>query len=119
MGVGNLANTTVSILSGTVTDAFGDTIDASTITAEGVPACLVETRETALDVATQTPRTVRSITCWVPPWSGVEAGTEGQQLKDETTGDVYFIESVVRPSTLIGAPVDYRLSLRRVSGPDV
>jgi hypothetical protein len=119
MGVADLANTTVTLLGGRSANEFGDLVDEALVQAQGVPACIVEVSERAWDPASQVPRTVRNITGWIPAWAGVMAGFEGQQIVDEKTGDVFFIEDIVRPSNLTGAPVDVRMSLRRVSGPNV
>lgn len=117
--VAEVQNTTVTLLAGTAVNAFGDAVDAGVPQVQGVPACIIETSEKAWDPASQTPRTVRTIVCWLPYWSNPLAGFEGQQILDEQRGDTYFIEDIVQPSTLIGAPTDIRLSLRRVSGPNV
>ncbi len=119
MGVADLQNTSVSLLGGQSVDAFGDSLDEGLVQAQGIPACIVEISERAWDPASQVPRTVRTITGWIPAWAGVMAGFEGQQIIDESTGDVYFVEDVVRPSSLTGEPVDVRMTLRRVSGPGV
>jgi type IV secretory pathway VirB3-like protein len=41
------------------------------------------------------------------------------RLLDETTGDTYIVVSVTRPPTIIGAPVDLVLSLKRISANSV
>ena len=111
--VAAVANTRVSILRGTTTDAYGDIQDAEVALYTGVPAALVETARTAFDPSTQTPRTVRSITCVIPDGLSV---TNSDQILDEPTQQRYAIEEILRPPTLIGAPVDIVLTLRRVTG---
>lgn len=111
--VAEVANTTVSVLRGTTTDAYGDVQDASTPVFTGVPAVLVETGRNVMDPATQTPRTVRATTCVVPDGLGV---TNADQILDETSGQKYAITEIVRPPTLMGAPVDIVLTLKRVTG---
>ena len=107
-----LATTQVSVLRGTTTDQFGDQIPVTTPVATGIPAAIVESSRTVLDLATQTPRTVRTVTCVMPGWADV-LGTD--RLQDQTTGLTYFIETVeTQPS--LGYPGDQVLGLRRVTG---
>jgi hypothetical protein len=110
--VAEVANTTVSVLGGTTIDAYGNVRDASIVLLAGVPASLVETSRQVSDPSTQAPRTVRSVTCVVPDWAGV---TLSSQLRDESTGQTYAVEEILRPSTLMGAPVDTVLTLRRIT----
>lgn len=107
-----LATTQVSVLRGTTTDDFGDLIDAATPVVTGVPAAIVESSKTVTDQATQTPRTVRTVTCVLPAWASV---LNTDRLQDQSTGLTYFIESVeTQPS--LGYPGDQVLGLRRVTG---
>lgn len=106
------ANTTASVLRGTTSNQFGDVIDASTAVITGLPVTLVETGKSVQDPSTPTPRTIRQIYCSVPEWAGV---TNSDRIKDEQTGDVYIIISVTKPPTIIGAPVDTVLGLKRVT----
>lgn len=110
--VAEAANTSVSILRGTATDPYGDTVDSGTPYMFGVPAILTETGRSIQDPSTPMPRTIRSITCHVPPWTGVQ---DTDQIYDESTGDTYIILGVTRPPTLIGTPVDMLLTLKRVT----
>lgn len=105
------------MLTGQSTDAFGDLQDAGQVQTSHIPAYLAEMRATVWDPATQQPRTVRTIQARVSTWNNILAGFESQQLLDESTGDVYWVEDIIYPPTIIGAPVDLRLTLRRVSGP--
>jgi len=117
MVVAEIANTYVTFLTGQSTDAWGNLADAGTPQTSHIPAFLAETRQTTWDPATQMPRTVRNITLRVQPFFPIEAGFESQQILDETTGEVFYVESVVAVPTIIGAPTDYRITLRRVTGP--
>jgi hypothetical protein len=117
--VAELTNTYLTVLGGQTTDAYGDLQDAATVQTAHVPAFLAETRQTVWDPVAQEPRTVRTIQARISTWTTIQAGFESQQLVDETTGDVYFVEDVIYPPTIIGAPVDLRLTLRRVTGPSV
>ena len=115
--VAEIMNTMITLLTGQATDAWGNLVDAGTPATTHIPAFLAETRETTWDPATQMPRTVRNITLRVQQWFPVYAGFESPQILDETTGEVFFVEDVVIPPTIIGAPVDPRIHLRRVTGP--
>ncbi len=51
--------------------------------------------------------------CIAPAWLGV---LNSDQILNERTGDKYIVESVETPPSITGAPVDTRLSLRRITG---
>lgn len=105
-------NTTVSLLRGETTDDFGDVTDSPTAVAQGVGATLIETAQVVQDPSTQTPRVIRTTTALVPLWLG--AG-ENDRLLDETSGDVFMVEDVVKIPNLTGAVPDLKLVLRRVT----
>lgn len=107
-----ISNTQISILRGQTVDAYGNKQDSGIAILTGVDACLVETSKTVMDRVSQTPRTVRTTTCVVPDWANV---TTADQITDESSGSRYAIEDIVKPPTLIGAPVDIILTLRRVT----
>jgi hypothetical protein len=111
--VAAVQNTTVSLLRGTATDAYGDTVDAAVPVLSGVPAVVIERSQSVLDPATQTPMIVRSTVCVVPQWTGALAT---DQIRNDRTGDTFAIEDILLPDTLMGAPVDITLTLRRVTG---
>lgn len=108
-----IANTTVAVLRGTAANAYGDPVDTRIPVYTGISAYLGERSKQAFDSASQTPRTVRSVVCVVPGWTDVHTT---DQIQDESTGYVYAIEDVLKPPTLMGAPVDEVLTLRRVTG---
>ena len=109
----------MSIVGGQATNAYGDLADAGTVQTAHIPALLAETRQTFWDPVAQVPRTVRTIEARVSTWNPISSGFESQQLVDESTGDVYFVEDIIYLPSIIGAPVDLRLTLRRVTGPTV
>lgn len=113
-----IANTTVTVLGGTSTNAFGDTIPAGNVLLSGVPAFIGETNRKVQDPSSPTPRTIRQITGQVPRWAGVN---NTRQLVDERTGDTYQVMSVTDPPSLFGTPGQWPqvLELKRVtaSGP--
>jgi hypothetical protein len=106
------ANTTATVLRGTTVNQFGDEIDANTPFISGLPVTLIETGKSVQDPSTPTPRTIRQIYCNVPEWAGI---LNTDQIRDERTGDTYIIIGVTRPPTIIGAPVDTVLQLKRVT----
>lgn len=112
MSVAETANTSVTVYNSTTQNQWGDVIDDNTPSLEHIPATLIETGKTIQEPNSPTPRTIRQISCWVPFWSGV---TDSSRILDETTGDIYIVVGVTRPPTIIGAPVDLRLDLKRVS----
>lgn len=106
------ANTTATIYRGTTENQFGDAVDSNTPFITSLPVTLVETGKSVQDRSSPTPRTIRQIYCNVPEWAGV---LNTDRIKDEQTGDVYIIISVTKPPTIIGAPVDTVLGLKRIS----
>jgi hypothetical protein len=112
VSVAETANTLCSILRGTTSNWAGDEIDANTPFREHLPATLIETGHKTQDPSSPTPRTIREITLRLPYWS---EATDKDRILDESTGDVYMIISVTKPPTIIGAPVDLVLSLKRVT----
>jgi hypothetical protein len=103
-------------LRGTTTNWAGDEVDSNVPFISGLPITLIETGKTVQDPSTATPRTIRQITAIVPEWAGV---LNTDRLLDESTGDTYIIISVTRPPTIIGAPVDTVLGLKRISANSV
>jgi hypothetical protein len=89
----NLATTTVSVLGGTSTDAFGDEADGTTVLASGVPASLIESTRTAQEPVTGTPRIIRTHICRLPPGTAVD---ETKRIKDEQTSEIYIVVAVTR-----------------------
>jgi hypothetical protein len=112
VSVAEIQNTTATILRGTTTNQFGDEIDDNQPLVQHLPVFLAETGKTVQDPSTPTPRTIRQITCTVPQYVGI---TNEDRIKDEATGDTYIIIGVTTPPTIIGAPVDLVLDLKRIS----
>jgi hypothetical protein len=114
----DIANTTISVLRGTTTNAFGDTIPSGTPVQSGIPVFIGETGRKVQDPSSSTPRTIRQVTGRVPAWAGIR---NTDQLLDEKTGDTYMILSVTQPPTLFGSPGEWPqvLELKRTtaSGP--
>lgn len=107
-----VSNTAVTVLRGVTVTGFGDLQDDRGLLFTDVPASLIENAEIVNDPATQTPMIIRSSVCLLPAWTGVQ---DTDQILDQATGDTYAIEDIIRPPTFIGAPVDTKLVLRRIS----
>ena len=105
-----LANCTVSILRGTTTDQWGDTVDSGAVAATGIPAFIVVRSRSVFDPSTQTPRTVQTIVGAIGSTVDVR---DTDQILDETHSVTYAVESVTQPLAA-GITPDQTLELRRV-----
>lgn len=104
-----LATTTISVLRGTETDAFGDEVDTDSVHASGIPASLIEASRQASEPVTGIPRIIRTHVGRVPPGTDV---TEDDRIKDELTSEIYIVVSVTRNANPIMAQ-PLRLDLKR------
>lgn len=105
----NLATTTVSVLGGTSTDAFGDETDGTTVLASGIPASLIESTRTAMEPVTGIPRIIRTHVCRLPPGTAVD---ETKRIKDEQTAEIYIVVAVTRNANpVLAQPL--RVDLKR------
>jgi hypothetical protein len=105
------ATTTVSVLRGSSTDGFGDTVSADTVAASGIPASILEQRRTVYTPADNRVQQVLYYLGRVPGDTDVQLT---DRILDEVTGDVYRVDS----SSRVGSPVtmnDLRLDLRKAS----
>lgn len=106
------ANALISVLRGTTTDGYGDTLDDMQPLYQSIPATLVETTQVVQDPDTQTPRVIRAITGLVPLWLGVQTT---DQVQDQA-GNLYIVVDVITQPNITGAPPESKLILRRVTG---
>ena len=95
-----LATTSVTILRGTSTDAFGDETDTDTPIATRVPASLIESTRTAMEPVSGTPRIIRTHVCRLPSTTDI---TENDRIKDEQTDEIYIVVSVTKNSNPVVA----------------
>ncbi len=105
------ATTTVSVLRGSTTDVFGDTVAADTVAASGVPASILEQRRTMRTAADDR---VQQVLYYIGRVAGDSDIQLQDRIRDEITGDTYFVDAVSR----VGSPVqmnDLRLDLRKAS----
>lgn len=109
-----LANCLVSVLRGTATNEFGDTVDVgadpSAVVATDIPAFIAVKSETITDPSTQTPRVVQTIRGAIG--SDVDI-RDTDQLYDDTHDVTYAVEAVTQPLAA-GITPDQELELRRV-----
>jgi hypothetical protein len=106
-----LANTKVSILTGTSVDSWGDTVDGDTVSASGIPASLIERSRLVTTPEQPTPRVIRFAVARLP--SSTVVGAE-DRIRDERTGTVYAITAVTAQPG-VGHTPDLRLDLKRVT----
>lgn len=83
--------TTVDVLRGTTTDAYGDLVDTDTTVLTGLRASIIEQRQRPHQPRDGEDRNVRYFKGRVPRGTGV---AKGDRLRDTTTGTVYVVESV-------------------------
>lgn len=104
-------STTVTVLRGTTTSAFGDQLDNTAVAASGIPAVITERSRTVFDHATQTPRVIRTVSC------AVQSDTDlrrTDRLRDEATDVVYAVDAVTQPGGA-GYTADLLVTLKRVT----
>lgn len=105
------ANTRVTILRGTSTDAFGDPVDTLTEVATGITASIIEQRKTVTNPVDGVVRRVRYTTGRLP------AGTDlrdGDRVKDEKTGVIYMFDASSQVENAVRTN-DIHLDLKRVT----
>jgi hypothetical protein len=105
------ATTTVAILRGTSTNAYGDEQDNETVAATGVVASIVEQTRYTEDPSSDRPRVVRY--CIGRMYNGTDI-RPGDRVRDEGDSTVYIVDSVTSPQHAAIRP-DVRLELRRVT----
>ncbi len=106
-----IPTTTVTILAGTTTNGFGDTVDAAVPVATGVPASLIEQRQNTTRSASRRPQTMRYARCRVPNGTPVAVGN---RVRDESTQIVWQVDDITQVRHVVSTQ-DIRLNLRRAS----
>lgn len=105
-----LANCLISVLRGTNTNAWGDTVDNGTVVTSGIPAFIAVRSKSIYDGATQSSRVVQRIVGAVG--SNVDV-RDTDQIRDETNDVIYAVEAVTQPLGA-GLTPDLELELTRV-----
>lgn len=85
------ATTRVDVMRGTATNAYGDTVDATTVVMAGIPASIIERSRRVHEPKDGQDRIVRIAKARVPHGTGV---LKGDRLRDTATGTVYVIDNV-------------------------
>lgn len=110
-----LANTRVTVLTGTTTSEWGDPVDSTTPSTNpaqrGIPASLIEQTRTVTTPESTVPRVIRYTVARLP--AGVPVGNE-DRIRDDRTNTIYAITAVTLPSG-VGHTQDLRLDLKRVT----
>ena len=105
-----VATTTVSILRGTATNRYGDTVDTDAVAATRVPASILERPVTGTKPAEgreDTPRTYALRT----RWRGLQ---QNDRIRDERTGVIYAVTTLAPQTNPVGHAV-VRADLQRVT----
>jgi hypothetical protein len=106
-----VATTSISILRGVTTDAYGDEQDTDTPVHTGIPASLTEQTRRVTTRDDPVPRIVRYAVARVTAGTDV---TDQDRIRDERTGAVYIVEAVSSMANPAAA-ADLRLDLRRTT----
>lgn len=105
------ATTTLAVLRGTTTDAYGDEQDTDTPVHTGIPASLTEQTRRVTTRDDPTPRVIRYTVGRVTAGTDI---TDQDRVRDERTGDVYIVDAVSQMANFATA-ADLRLDLRRTT----
>lgn len=106
-----IATTTLTVLRGTTTDAFGDEQDMDTPVHTGVPASLTEQTRRVTTRDDPAPRIIRTAIARVAAGADI---TDQDRVRDERTGAVYIVDATSAMANPALA-VDVRLDLRRTT----
>lgn len=106
-----IASCTASILRGTTTNEFGDTVDTDTVIQSGIPFYISDIADRVWDPSTQTPRVIRSIDGQCQ--SDVDLRI-GDRVRDDTNGITYIVNDVTQPYGA-GWTSDLDVDLKRIT----
>lgn len=106
-------NRLMTVMRGTEVNAYGDETDVGIPIYRDVPAALAEVEEVTFDRASQTRRTIRTVTCKFQAYVDV---TSDDTLMDQFTGYFYLIESMKEQPGIGYYPAPKILTLRMRSG---
>lgn len=112
--VAEAANASVTILRATGATKYGQP-DVWTVLFSGVPAVLVDMVAGGPNTSSTTPTGTRTVEAHLPAAVGL---LDSDHIRDEATGNLYVVGEISQPPTLIGAPVDTKVTLQLVT-PDV
>jgi hypothetical protein len=106
-----IATTTLAVLRGTTSNAWGDEQDTDTPVHAGIPAALTEQTRRVTTRDDPTPRIVRYAVSRVAAGTDV---TDQDRVRDERTGAVYIVDAVSSMANP-ALTADLRLDLRRTT----
>lgn len=110
--VAEAANVTVTILRATTPTKYGQPNDWVPLYS-GVPAVFVDSLSGNSNTTSTTPTGTRTVECHLPAVLGLRGS---DQIRNDTNGRLYLVGEISEPSTLMGAPVDTKVTLQLVSG---
>lgn len=90
------ATTTVSILRGTETNAYNDTVDTTAAIHTGVIAAIMERDRRVYLPAEQAVRVIRTYSARFPPNVDLQ---KLDRVKDERTGVIYLVTEIRQPAS--------------------
>lgn len=106
-----MAATTVSILRGSGTDAYGDPTDLDHTVRSNIPCSIRELRALVTTTSDGRPQQARFLVGRLPSDTDVR---DGDRLRDDRTGTIYILDAVTRnPSAIMDSGI--RLDLRRIT----
>lgn len=83
-----LATTTVSVLRGTSTTAFGDEVDAATVVQTGVPMAIMAQSQSSTRAVDQRTQEVETFRGRAPKGTAIYTG---DRVQDERSGEIYTV----------------------------
>lgn len=105
-----IPTTTITVLRGSTTDSYGDDVDGTDSVYSKVPAAIGEQSPIIEITPDGTPRTIRRFRTRIPAYVQLQ---DEDRIKDERTGDIYIIDSIVRSQNPVFTP-ERSVNLRRV-----
>lgn len=110
-----IPTTLVNIYRGDTTDAYGDPVNQNTTPImTSVPCALIESLQRTSNPSSGSEAFVETVTLRFRPTTDVR---EQDRVRDTRTGYVYFVDTVSKPQSVVGAN-DVRCSATRVSTGD-
>lgn len=97
------------------TTPLGDAAGTYDLVATGVPASITEDSRSTYDRATQTPRTVRTLSALLGSGTDVQVG---DRLRDDTHGGLLYVVKTVTQERSYGYLPDLEIDIGRVGSGD-
>lgn len=93
--------TSVDVLRGTTTDAYGSIVDSTSVAIPGVPASIIERTQKVHEPKEGEDRIIRVFKCRVPAGTGLE---RGDRLRDRATGQIYIVDNLYQQANPFWSP---------------